>query len=317
MTKQNQKVIKKGKKKNTSLLNTEKKKTMFFSGIGAVVIIIATFALSTTSGNTGIRDLGFVGGIIVGIFPLAMLDMKKKRRANSIDGNLPIFLLALSSSVQSGQTLMRALEESADRNLGSLTPELKNLRANISWGMPVEEALENFTTRVGTRLSKRVMVLLQLSMQIGGEIVETLDVIQKHVSEMANLEKDRKTELSPYIFTIYISFAVFLGITVILVSQFFAQIEVMQETLAASVEKAKIKAPTGGSGGGGGQMFGEIMSVNVQDIIKTIFHMSLVEAVIGGLAAGKIGESSFIAGVKHIVIMVVIAVVAFYAVGAF
>lgn len=317
MTKQNQKVIKKGTKKSSSmstLLNTPKKKTMFFSGIGAVVVIIATFALSTTSGNSSIRDLGFVGGAIVGIVPLAMLDMKQKRKSDSIDRNLPIFLLTLASSVQSGQTLLRAIEESADRNMGSLTPELKNLRANISWGMPVEEAFEYFTYRVGTRLAKRVMVLLQLSMQIGGDIIETLEVIQKHVTEMANLEKDRKSELSPYIFTIYISFAVFLGITVILVSQFFAQIEVMQVTLTESIEKAKIKAP---SGSGAGGMFGDIMSVNVKDIIKTIFHMAIVEAVIGGLAAGKIGESSFVAGVKHIVIMVVIAVIAFYAVGAF
>lgn len=317
MTKQNQKVIKKGTKKSSSmstLLNTPKKKTMFFSGIGAVVVIIATFALSTISGNSSIRDLGFVGGVIVGIVPLAMLDMKQKRKSDSIDRNLPIFLLTLASSVQSGQTLLRAIEESADRNMGSLTPELKNLRANISWGMPVEEAFEYFTYRVGTRLAKRVMVLLQLSMQIGGDIIETLEVIQKHVTEMANLEKDRKSELSPYIFTIYISFAVFLGITVILVSQFFAQIEVMQVTLTETMEKAKIKAP---SGGGGGGMFGDIMSVNVKDIIKTIFHMAIVEAVIGGLAAGKIGESSFVAGVKHIVIMVVIAVIAFYAVGAF
>ncbi|MGQ0638152.1 MAG: type II secretion system F family protein [Nitrososphaerota archaeon] len=316
MTKQNQKVSKKGKKKSSSasLLNTPKKKTMFFSGIGAVVVIIASFALSTIPGNSSLRDLGFVGGAIVGIVPLAMLDMKQKRRSDSIDRNLPIFLLTLSSSVQSGQTLLRAIEESADRNMGSLTPELKNLRANISWGMPVEEALENFTRRVGTRLAKRVMVLLQLSMEIGGDVIETLEVIQKHVTEMANLEKDRKSELSPYIFTIYISFAVFLGITVILVSQFFVQIEVMQASLTESIEKAKIKAP---SGGGGSGMLEGILDVNVKDIVKTIFHMAIVEAVIGGLAAGKIGESSFVAGVKHIVIMVVIAVIAFYAVGAF
>lgn len=317
MTKQNQKVSKKGKKKSSAkLLNTPKKKTIFFSGIGAVVVIIATFALSTISGNSSMRDLGFVGGAIVGIVPLAMLDMKQKRKSDSIDRNLPIFLLTLSSSVQSGQTLLKAIEESADRNMGSLTPELKNLRANISWGMPVEEAFENFTHRVGTRLAKRVMVLLQLSMDIGGDIIETLEVIQKHVTEMANLEKDRKSELSPYIFTIYISFAVFLGITVILVSQFFAQIEVMQTSLSETVEKAKLKNPSSGGKSTGGMLEG-ILDVNVKDIVKTIFHMSLVEAVIGGLAAGKIGESSFVAGVKHIVIMVVIAVIAFYAVGAF
>ena len=39
--------------------------------------------------------------------------------------------------------------------------------------------------------------------------------------------------------------------------------------------------------------------------------MAIVEAVFGGLAAGKIGSGSYVSGVKHIVIMVVIAIIAF------
>ncbi len=45
-----------------------------------------------------------------------------------------MFLLALLSSVQSGANLIKAIEQAAERNLGALTPELKNLKANISWG---------------------------------------------------------------------------------------------------------------------------------------------------------------------------------------
>ena len=42
-----------------------------------------------------------------------------------------------------------------------------------------------------------------------------------------------------------------------------------------------------------------------------MFNMALVESVFGGLAAGKIGAGSYVAGIKHIVIMVVISVIAF------
>jgi len=41
-------------------------------------------------------------------------------------------------------------------------------------------------------------------------------MIQQHVTDLQNLEKDRKASLAPYTYTIYISFAVFLGISVIL-----------------------------------------------------------------------------------------------------
>jgi flagellar protein FlaJ len=299
---------KKSKSFMSSILKTPKRKTGFMSGMGGAAIIILALVVSNITGNSSIQTIGFIGGIIVIIVPLAMLDLKASRKRESIDRNLPIFLLTLTSSVQSGQSLLRAIEESANRNMGSLTPELKNLRANISWGMPVEEAFENFKKRVGTRMANRVMVLLQLAMQIGGDIVDTLEVIQKHVTEMANVEKERQSSLRPYIFTIYISFAVFLGITVILVSQFFVQIEEVQKNLIETT-KERGGVPSGG-------MFGSLMSVKVKDLTTVMFHMAIVEAIVGGLAAGKIGESSFVAGVKHIVIMVVISIVGFGAIGA-
>ncbi len=292
----------------SSITKTPKRKTAFLSGIAGFAIILVTFIASNYTGNTTIRDIGFIGGIIAIVVPLAMLDLKLARRRESIDRNLPIFLLALSSSVQSGQTLLRSIGEVADRNMGALTPELKNLRANISWGMSTEDAFANFIQRAGTRLSRRVMVLLQLTMQIGGDIADTLEVIQRHVTEMANLEKERKSELQPYIFTIYISFAVFLAITAILVSQFFSELENVQESLKESVKKS-------GGGTGGLSMFSTLININVNSIKQIMFHMAIVEAVIGGLAAGKIGEASFVAGVKHIVVMVVISVIAFAMIG--
>jgi len=47
-----------------------------------------------------------------------------------------------------------------------------------------------------------------------------------------------------------------------------------------------------------------------------MFHMSIIEAIFGGIAAGKIGEGSFIGGIKHMIIMVVLAIMAFSFMGA-
>src|SRR3970282_802807 len=166
--------------------------------------------------------------------PIAAVNMKEVIRKNSIDKNLPIFLLALRSSIVSGHSILQGLTEVANRKLGALTPELKNLRANLSWGMPLEEAFENFVQRVGTRTSRRVMVLLNLAIEAGGNVADTIDIIQKHVSEMQNLENERKGNMRPYIITIYISFAVFLAIAAILVFQFFGEIERLQTTLTTN-----------------------------------------------------------------------------------
>jgi len=265
-------------------------------GIG---IILASLYYVNFSENTSIRDVGVIFGILSMIVPLTMLQVKESQRKDSIDRNLPLFLLALSSAVQSGANLIRAIETTAERNMGALTPELKNLRANLSWGMPVEDSFENFANRTGTKTARRVTVLLEMALKIGGDIRTNLEMIQKHVTELQNLEKERKSSLAPYTYTIYISFAVFLGIAVILSSQFFSQFEVVQQLLD--------KSP----GTSGGAFFSSIKDVNFEALNQILFNMSIIEAVFGGLVAGKIGAGSYVAGIKHIIVMIVMAVVAF------
>src|SRR3989304_1368327 len=262
----------------------------FRVGVPSVIvgmgIILASLYYVSFSENTSIRDVGVIFGVLAMIVPLTMLQVKESQRKDSIDRNLPLFLLALSSAVQSGANLIRAIETTAERNMGALTPELKNLRANLSWGMPVEDSFENFANRTGTKTAKRVTVLLEMALQIGGDIRTNLEMIQKHVTELQNLEKERKSSLAPYTYTIYISFAVFLGIAVILSSQFFSEFAVVQKLLE--------KSP----GAGGGEFFSSITNMDIEALNTVLFNMSIIEAIFGGLAAGKIGSANSFPGTE-------------------
>ena len=281
-----------------SILKNEILKTLTFSLIASVSVLSISFYFSEFSNSTTIRDIGLIFGILVGIIPLTIHQLKEVQRRDNIDRNMPVFLLALLSSVQSGANLIKAIEQAGDRNLGALSPELKNLRANISWGTPIEDAFENFAERTGTRVSRRVTVLLEMAMKIGGDVSENLEMIQKHVSEMQNIEKSRKSALQPYTYTIYISFGVFLAVAVLLTTSFFSEIEKVQEGLLAS-----------GSGTDG--LFGSMASMDIAKLESGLFNMAIIEAVFGGLAAGKIGAGSYVAGTKHVVAMIIISVVAF------
>jgi flagellar protein FlaJ len=281
-----------------SILKNDVLKTISFSLIASISVLSMSFYFSELSESTTIRDVGLIFGILVGIIPLTIHQLKEVQRRDNIDRNMPMFLLALLSSVQSGANLIKAIEQAAERNLGALTPELKNLKANISWGTPMDEAFENFAERTGTRVSRRVTVLLEMAMKIGGDVSENLEMIQKHVSEMQNIEKGRKSALQPYTYTIWISFGVFLAVAVLLTTSFFSEMEKVQEGLLAS-----------GSGTDG--LFGSMASMDIGAMESALFNMAIIEAVFGGLAAGKIGSGSYVAGTKHVVGMIVIAVIAF------
>ncbi len=273
-------------------------KISVFALFASISVFIISSELSKNSQNTEIKDIGVIFAIMIGIIPFTLYQLAEVKRKDSVDKNMPVFLLGLLSSVQSGANLIKAIEQMADRNLGALTPELKNLRANISWGTPIEDALENFAKKTGTKVTRRVTTLLEIAVKIGGDVGDNLEMIQKHVSEMQNIEKNRKSTLSPYTYTIYISFFVFIAVSVLLVSNFFTEIVKVQDTLIAG-------------GGGKGTMFSALADMNVEAMKSALFNMAIIEAVFGGLAAGKIGDGSFVAGTKHVVIMVVATVIAF------
>ncbi len=272
-------------------------RVIVFSIVGSLSVILVTQQIGGLSESGSISEIGLLFGVIMGIVPLTLYPLKEVQRKDSVDKHMPVFLLALLSSVQSGANLMKAIEQTANRNLGALTPPLRNLRANLSWGMPIDEAFDNFAVTTGTRISKRVTLLLQMALKIGGDVSENLEMIQKHVSDMQNLEKSRKSQLAPYTYTIYISYFVFLAVAVILVTSFFAEIEKVQESLV----------DTGTEGG----LFGSLADMDIGLMETALFNMAIIEAVFGGLAAGKIGAGSYVAGVKHVVAMIVIAVIAF------
>ncbi|MCI4433546.1 MAG: type II secretion system F family protein [Nitrosopumilus sp.] len=281
------------------ILKKEIKNTIMISIIASISVIVLSFTLSELMKSTTIRDVGMIFGVMVGIMPLTLHQLREVQRKDSIDRNMPVFLLALLSSVQSGSNLIKAIEQAAERNLGALTPELKNLKANISWGTPIEEAFENFAKKTGTRVSRRVTVLLEMAMKIGGDVNENLDMIQKHVSEIQNIEKSRKSALQPYTYTIYISFAVFLAVAVLLSTSFFTEIEKVQQGILKSPNYAK------------GGLFTSLADMDISKLDSALFNMAIIEAIFGGVAAGKIGAGSYVAGTKHVVVMVIMAVIAF------
>ena len=278
---------------------TQKKifRMLMFSIVGSVSVILITQQIGDSSESGSIAEIGLIFGIIMAIVPLTVYQLKEVQRKDSVDKHMPVFLLALLSSVQSGANLMKAIEQTASRNLGALTPPLRNLRANLSWGMPIDEAFDNFAAKSGTRISKRVTLLLQMALRIGGDVSENLEMIQKHVSDMQNLEKSRKSQLAPYTYTIYISYFVFIAVAVLLITSFFTEIRKVQESLVE----------TGTEGG----LFGSLASMDIGAMETALFNMAIIEAIFGGLAAGKIGAGSYVAGVKHVVVMVIIAVIAF------
>src|SRR6266545_7539291 len=135
---------------------------------------------------------------------------KKQRDINAIERRLPDFLRDVAEAGRFGMTLAEAIVVSSSGRYGKLTPEIKKMAAQISWGVPATEALRLFSERVKTPMVQRVIAIIVKSSDAGGDVADVLTMVSHDAKESQLTEDERKITMSTYIAVIYISFLVFL-----------------------------------------------------------------------------------------------------------
>ena len=181
-------------------------------------------------------------------------------------------------------TLPNALEEAAKRDYGPLTSELKRMTVQISWGASFEEALLAFGRRVGTVLTQRTVPMIIEASRAGGRVEKVFEPMGKFIQTTNLLEKERKTQTRPYIAIIYVALFVFLFTIVLLFKTFFTSAEGVP----------LLSTPT----------------MSPEEMQRIFFHLSLIQGLFGGLVAGKMGEGTMSAGLKHSLVMMLLGFVA-------
>lgn len=229
----------------------------------------------------------FLGTGTYGIYEAIRL-----RRVRKIDERFPDFVRDLAESRRAGMTFTRAIMHSSKGNYGVLTPEIKKIAQQISWGSSVDEALSAFARRINTKLIRRTISLIIEAGRSGGNVADVLDAASRDAREIRLLETERRTSMMSYVAVIYVGMLVFLLIIVLLCS-----------TLIPAMTGEGATGLAGAHGGKGG--------ITENDIIPVFFYANLVQGVGMGLVTGVFEEGNVISGVKHVFIMVLITWVVF------
>ncbi|MDA4115544.1 MAG: type II secretion system F family protein [Thaumarchaeota archaeon] len=227
------------------------------------------------------------------VFP-GLAERSYNRWRTKIDDNIPNMLADIAANVRSGFNITRSLELAADTDYGPLTEQLKIDKIQLSWGRTFTQVMRDQEKRVDSQLAKRTFASLAQASVSGATTQDVLDAIQRHTTELHQIDKETKNALRPYIATIYIAVGIFLAISVVLIDTFFTQIFASQ---------AKV--------GQGASIFAGLGGLNIKALKQAFLQMGLMESVFGGLGAGKLGEASFAAGFKHVIILAVLNIVVF------
>lgn len=261
---------------------TKQEKKLAWAVSLALGVAIIGFAAFIWPGHRVHPDFDnfFVIGVMIAIFPPAFLDMMDRRWRDSINKNVVYLIRNVAETQRTGMTFVRAIEESARADYGPLSKELRRAVAQMSWGATYEEALRRMAQRIDTLIVYRVVEALIEVGRSGGRIGELLDMLSMHIRDLQDLKKERRQQMVPYVGIIYASFFVYIFVVIILFQTVFVQ---LAEAFAAG--------------------FMTVRGLDVKDYYIWFFHMSIIEATISGLVAGKMGEGAVSAGLKHILVL--------------
>ncbi len=269
-------------------------------GFIAVLNLIGSVEIGFRAGSQDVDNflnwmvlaiMGFIG-------PYGFYMARKQREVKQIERRLPDFLRDVAEAGRFGMTLAEAIVVSSGGRYGRLTPEIKKMAAQISWGVPATEALRLFAERVKTPSVQRVVAIIVKSSDAGGDVADVLTMVSHDTKENQLTEDERRITMSTYIAVIYISFMVFLVTIFILDATFLPKMVEASGALAGSTGLA-----------GASPLASNLPAVVQQ--IKTAFYIALIVHGLGdGILAGVLDNGKIPTGLRHSFIMLLIALLA-------
>lgn len=264
---------------------------LFLASLGLALVFAVVARLL---GASLIDVLIFVA--LLAILPPALFNFTQTRKVKRTESEFPSLLRDITLSMKAGMTLKGALNIAAGGQYGALTPAVVHIDKMMSWGISFEEALLYLAHRYPTSLIKRSVATIIEASKIGGEIGDILDNVATDAEETRTLQKKRGSETAPYIVVCYLSYFIFLAIIVVISVTLFPMMETMgKEAGAAALE---------------GTLTVTVKEGQLATYKRLFFHALVLQGFFAGIITGKIGEGSMLAGLKHSLFFVTVALLA-------
>ncbi len=261
--------------------------------IGGFVSMVKTYGINVLFTSTVIDDFAVLA-VLISIIPLAVLDFREQSRIKNLEDALPNFFRDLAGMNDSGMTLPNAVHLVAGAEYGALTPHIRKLDNEMSWGVGFVEGMYRFGKSLGTPLADRSVDLIAKASKAGGDISEVLRAAASDTFETVNLAQERRNNMFIYVIIVIVSWAVFMFVIAILVSSFLT-------TMATAGTAASATAASS-------QFMGRI---DLPAYKRLFTHAAMLQGFFSGLCAGQMGEGRAVAGLKYSAIMLIISWVVF------
>ena len=155
---------------------------------GIITIVLMASQLDSFSWQWGI-PAAFMAAVILFPAPRIILKYIRKKRLNKFNFQLEDALNMMSGALKAGFSINQALEEVADCDLHPVSVEFRLLLQEIRLGVPLDQALDNMSRRLGSDDFDLVVTAIITARQTGGELTATLERVAMLIRERVRINQ--------------------------------------------------------------------------------------------------------------------------------
>ncbi|WP_297519691.1 type II secretion system F family protein [Thermococcus sp.] len=202
------------------------------------------------------------------------------KRMDEMEKMLPDAFFYLASSLRAGISFSEALEELTTAKFGALTDEFRRTVAEIKKGRSTVDALKAFALRnKRSQVLYRSMMIIIEALERGAPMGDVLVSVGNDVREILRIKQERKASTGMQVMFFIVTSGVIGPMILGIVYK-----------LMASMNVGDIHMP-------------------VETIGNILLGFVVLQAVVSGLGIGVIREGKYTAGLKYVVMLVVMGVV--------
>jgi len=267
-----------------------------------VLVIVVTAMVSGAAPTSwqGMLDRPIWGTFIyvylplyITAIPLSIFREWNVLHRNSVVNKLSEDLRKLSSSNDTGLTLLESLKSVSDTTNGKLAREFEMMHTKVNYGTSLKEALIEFNNKYHIPRLARTTRLITEAQEASNQISDVLRTAATASENHDDIERERKSRTRMQIVIIIMTFMTVLAVIAILKTQFI-------DTMAG-LNAGGGGAEASSSAGGGSGMEGANLSENIDvDMLSVLFfHAVTLQAIISGFICGYIRDADLLSGLKY------------------
>ncbi|MFB6190001.1 MAG: type II secretion system F family protein [Candidatus Nanohaloarchaea archaeon] len=222
--------------------------------------------------------------------PVAYYKYQDYQKKKKIEDEFPSFLRDVVQGTRAGMSLPQAIQNTESGSYGPLNDHIQRMSAQIEWGIPFDEVLENFSNSVESPLVKRSVDTIIQAYSSGGNIQDVLESVGDNIRQIKQLQEERSSQLYSEMITGYIVYFIFIGILVALTTFLLPNLATASQSLGGGL------SILGSSGGGS-------LQENINLYNQWFQRLVFIQALFSGLIIGKLSEGELKAGIKHSAIL--------------